>query len=123
MGIASESASRVVLASASRTTTQTSDDLAVSARSIEVRLNMTVVGTGSVTVAINGKDLASGTYYNLLTGAAVVTNSMNRYKVSPHLTAAANATAQDIVPDVVQIVVTANNANPATYSVTLTSCV
>jgi hypothetical protein len=72
---------------------------------------MTVVGTGSVTLTINGKDPASGKYYVILAGAAVITNSTNRYRVGPTLAAAANSIAQDYLPRVFQIVVTANNAN------------
>lgn len=107
-----------LLASAARTTTQTSADLInPGSAGIRVVLDMTVVGTGSVTVAINAKDVASGKYVALLTGAAVITNSTNVYKVYPGLTAVANAVASDVVPRTFQIVVTANNANPATYSV------
>ena len=106
------------LASAARTTTQTSADITTyNTRGITVILDMTVVGTGSVTVTINGKDPASGKYYNLLTGAAVVTNSTNVYRIQEALAAAANKDVGAILPRVIQIVVTANNANSATYSV------
>lgn len=108
------------LPSVARTITQTSDDFRnVSSRGIHVVLDMTVVGTGSVTLTIQGKDVASGKYYTLLAGAAVTTNSTNVYKVGPALTAAANAVANDIVPAVFRLLVTANNANAATYSVGL----
>lgn len=105
------------LASASRTTTQTLPDLVTNgAQFLNVVLDMTTVGTGSVTLTINGKDPASGKYYLLLSGAAVTTNSTNRYKVGPTVTASANVSAQDYLPYTIQIVVTANNANPAVYS-------
>jgi hypothetical protein len=106
------------LTSTSRTTTQTSPDFSnLSGQALVVVLDMTTVGTGSVTLTINGKDTASGKYYLLLAGAAVITNSTNRYIVNPQLTAAANAIAKDMVPTVFQLVVTANNANAATYTV------
>jgi hypothetical protein len=106
------------LASAARTTTQTSADIVnYNWKKLTVVLDMTVVGTGSVTVAINGKDTASGKYINILTGAAVTTNSTNRYRIGEALAAAANSVAQDYLPRIIQIVVTANNANTATYSV------
>jgi hypothetical protein len=106
-----------LLASASRTTTQTSADITTyNLRGINVILDMTNVGTGSVTVSIDGKDPASGKYYNLLTGAAIGTNSTNVYKIGDGLTAVANAVANDRLPRIIRIVVTANNANPATYS-------
>ena len=107
-----------VFASAAQTTTQTSaDQLNVNGHCLHVILNVTSAGTGSVTLSINGKDPASGVYYNLLTGVAVTTNSTNVYKIGPALTAAANAVANDWVPRTFQIVVTANNSNSMTYSV------
>jgi hypothetical protein len=75
-----------------------------------------ISGKWSSALSIEGKDSASGTYYTLHTGAAV-TNSTNRYRVTPYLAAAANSIAQDILPRVFRIVVTANNGNAATYSV------
>ena len=107
-----------LLASASRTTTQTSADITTfNLGAISVFLNMTVVGTGSVTLTINGKDPASGVYYNILTGAAVVTNVGNLYRVMPGIPAVANKDVNAYLPRIIQLVVTANNANPATYSV------
>jgi hypothetical protein len=108
-----------LLASASRTTTQTSADLLNygGCSALNVVLDMTTVGTGSVTISIDGKDTASGKYYNILTGAAVTTNSTNRYRIGPTITAVANSIAQDYLPRTFRIVVTANNANAATYSV------
>jgi hypothetical protein len=111
-------ASVILLASAARTTTQTSADITLyNEQSIDVILDMTVVGTGSVTVTINGKDPASGKYYALLAGAAVITNVTNVYRVGRGLLAAANAVANFSLPRTIQIVVTANNANSAVYSV------
>jgi hypothetical protein len=107
-----------LLASAARTTTQTSADIVnYNWSKLTVVLDMTVVGTGSVTVSIDGKDTASGKYINLLTGAAITTNSTNRYRIGEALAAVANAVAQDYIPRIIRIVVTANNANSATYSV------
>ncbi len=82
-----------------------------------VVLDMTSVGTGDVTVTIEGKDSASGKYYTILAGTNITSNSTNRYRVGPNLAAATNSVAQDYLPRVFRIVVTANNANSATYSV------
>jgi hypothetical protein len=108
-----------LLASAARTTTQTSADLVNynGTGTLTVVLDATVIGTGSVTVTINRKDVASGKYILMLAGAAVITNSTNVYKIGPHIAAVANSIAQDYLPRVFQIVVTANNANSVTYSV------
>lgn len=118
MAIPAQSEEVTLLPSASRTTTYTSPDLQnLGGRTgMNLVLDMTSVGTGSVTVTINGKDQASGKYYLILAGAAVVTNSTNRYRVSPTLTAGANVIAQDELPPTFQVVVTANNAIPAVYS-------
>jgi hypothetical protein len=109
---------KIVLPSASRTTTQTgSDETNSYHRGLYVVLDMTTVGTGSVTLTVQGKDIASGKYYTILAGAAVTTNSTNVYKVYPGLTASANAVASDYLPSTYRILVTANNANAAVYSV------
>lgn len=107
-----------VLTVAGGTTTQTSADFAnPNARGVKVVLDTTVIGTGSITVTIQSKDRASGKYYTLLAGAAVVTNVTNVYTVFPGAPVAANVSANDQLPEVWRIVVTANNANPATYTV------
>jgi len=120
VGLASESKSQLVLNAVARTTSFTSSDIQVSARSLSLHINTTAFGTSSNTVTINGKDLGSGTYYLLLASAAIAANSLIRLRVTPHsLTAAANSVAIDLVPDVVQVVVTAGNSNPSTYTLTL----
>lgn len=108
-----------LLASAARTTTQTSADIVnYNARGIQVILDMTnVAASPSVTVSINGKDPVSGKYYLLLQGAAVTTAVTNVYTVYPGVTATANVSASQVLPRTFQIVVTANNSNSGTYSV------
>jgi hypothetical protein len=108
----------VLLASAARTTTQTSaDQVNYNARGIKVWLDVTVPGTGSVTLTINEKDPGSGKYLLLLSGIAVTTAITSRYVIYPGFTAAANVSLNDFLPRTFQIVVTANNANSITYSV------
>lgn len=107
-----------VLASAARTTTQTSADLInYNGKKLKIILDVTSAGTGSVTVTINGKSTLSSKYYLLLAGAAVTTNSTNVYTIFPGATATANVSANDCVPRIFQVVVTANNTNSVTYSV------
>lgn len=106
------------LASAGRTTTQTQGDQTNTLfKGICVILDMTVVGTGSVTLEIDAKDPTSGKYYVLLTGAAVVTNVTNTYTVYPSIVNTANVSASNVLPKTWRLKVTANNANSATYSV------
>lgn len=107
-----------LLASASRTTTQTSADLVnYDGVALMVTLDMTVVGTGSVTLTINYKDPASGKYILLLSGVAVITNITTLYRIDPMIAAVATSIAQSRLGRVFQIVATANNANAAQYSV------
>jgi len=103
---------------AGSTATVTGGDMVnQSARGVKVVVVTTAIGTGSITLTIQGKDVASGTYYTLLAGVAVTTNTTNIYTVYPGLTAAANVTATDVLPYIWRLLVTANNANAATYSV------
>jgi len=105
------------LASAGRTTTQTVTNLLNKVgRGIRVTLDMTTVGTGSVTLTINAKDAVSGKTKLLLAGAAVTTNVTNVYIVYPGYAAVANVSANDVLSATFELVVTANNANSAIYS-------
>lgn len=107
-----------ILSASGITITMTSGDITnFNARGAVIVLNMSNVGTGSVTLAIQGKEPISGQYYPILTGLAVTTNSVNVYRVYPGLTAVANVTANDILPRRFRAVVTANNANATTYTV------
>lgn len=109
------------LASGARTTTQTGADTTnYNGRGVKVVLDTTSVGTGSVTLKIQGKD-ANNVYYDMLTGTAVTTVSTVVYTLYPGATAAANLTVNDVLPRTWRVVVTANNANTQTYSVS--SCV
>ena len=100
------------------TTTQTGVDQSnANGRGVKVVLDTTVIGTGSATVTIQGKDIASGKYYTLLAGAAVTTNTTTVYTVYPGVAASANVAASDILPRTWRAIATANNANAATYTV------
>lgn len=106
------------LASASRTTTQTQDEQANYAyRGIRVVLDMTTPGTGSVTLSIQSKDRTSGEWHTLLVGAAVTTDTTNVYQVFPGAPATANVSANAYLGASWRLLVTANNANAAVYSV------
>ena len=108
--------------SASRIATFTSPDIVVGlAAQIDAILDATVNagGAGSITLTINAKDPISGKYYPLLVGAAVITVVTNVYKIGRALTAAANSIVNSGVPGILQFVVTANNANPVTWSLSI----
>jgi hypothetical protein len=99
------------------TTTQVvGDQTNYNGRGVIVTLNMTVVGTGSVTVNVQGRD-AFGNYYTLLQSAAIVTNIFTVLTVYPGNTVAANVSASTVVPRLWRVQVIANNANATTYTV------
>ena len=113
-----DNADGVFLASSARTTTQTmADQVNTNKQGIRVVVQTTVIGTGSITMAIQAKDPASGAYVTMLTGAAIVTNVTNTYLLYPGAANTANVSANDRLPRTWRILVTANNANSATYSV------
>jgi hypothetical protein len=100
------------------TTTQTSaDQTNPNSMGLIAVLNMATVGTGSVTLTIQGKDVASGQYYTLLTGLAVTTNSVNVYTVYPGAPVVANVSTGLPLPHIWRVSVNANNANATTYTV------
>ena len=99
------------------TTTQTSSQINYNHRGCIVVLQTTNIGTGSITLSINGMEPLSNYVWTILSGTAVTTNTTVLYKVHPNLPASANSVAQDILPRSWQVVVTANNANIATYAV------
>lgn len=84
-------------------------------------LDMTNVGTGSVTFTIQGKDEVSGKYYTLLAGVAVVTNVTNVYSVGTGLPVSSNVSANAILPRTWRAITVANNANATTYTVGCTN--
>lgn len=102
---------------ASTATVNGPDMMNTGARGVTVYVKTTAIGTGSITVTIQGKDRASGDYFTLLAGAAIVTNTTNRYTVYPGYAVAANVSASDVLPGTYRIIVTANNANPVTGTV------
>lgn len=107
-----------LITAAGATLTQTgADQTNYNGRGVKIVLDMTNVGTGSVTITIQGKDAASGKYYTLLAGLAITTISTNVYEVYPGSTAAANAVASAVLPRTWRVLVTAGNANPTTYTV------
>ena len=106
------------LASAARTITTSSVDIANDwGTGIHIIFDVTAVATSDVKVKVEGKDPASGKYYTILEGASVTAVSTNIYKVYPGLTAAANLVASDILPKTIRLTVTHANANSTTYSV------
>lgn len=108
------------LPSASRTTTQTgADAVNYNGRGIKLWVDITVAGTGSITVSIQER-VTGSTYRTILASAALTAIGTTLLLVYPGATPAANAAANEPLPRTFRIVVTANNANAMTYSVDYT---
>lgn len=111
-----------VLTGTAAVATITGADLANgSFKGIKVVLDATaVVGVGSFTLSIQGKDAASGKYYTILAGAAVTTVSTNVYTVFPGAPATANVSANDQLPKTFRVVATYNSGTSLTFTVGVT---
>lgn len=124
MGVAQQAlaalAPSVAIASAAYTTSQVSaDQVNVPARGVIAVLNMTVVGTGSVTLNIQRKN-ADGSYTTLLSSGAIIANGKAVLVLDPLIgaaTAAFDGTLSAALPREWRVSTTANNANAATYEV------
>jgi hypothetical protein len=69
-------------------------------RAMNVGINIgTISGTSpTLTVTVQGKDVASGTYYPILASTALNAVAFTLLQVSPSLTAAANTIANSAIP-------------------------
>lgn len=122
--------SHQVMASAARTATPDTEELEVpaGARFMMLVIDVTAVSsTPSTTFKIEGVDRVAGKVFpttagGLLSSAALAATGVTTLRVGPGLTAAANVTANDVLPPVVRITATHGNANSMTYSVSAHFC-
>ncbi len=96
-------------------------DVPTWAQSLTVIINATVeADTASVVFTIQGVDPVSGGVWDILASAAVEAISSGTetiLKVSPHITAAANLVAKDILPGRIRIDANHADADDLTYSI------
>lgn len=112
--------STALLTAVQRTTLYSSGRIKNSGgQNLIVFLETTAIGTATLTLSIKAVNPVTGTTYTILVGTAVSTNLMTAYRVSPHLTAAANLIAKDIVPAEFQIDVAVGSAAAADYNIGL----
>lgn len=84
---------------------------------LNVVVDLTAVGSsGTLVVTIQGKDPASGKYYDILASSSLASNATTRLKVGPTIAASANATAQDYLPKTIRIKQVVGTAG-STYSI------
>jgi hypothetical protein len=108
-----------VLASAARTITTASADLTnYNQRGVHVAVNVTVAGTSTLTVTLQGKDPVSGAYYDILIGTAIAAaTGLVILKLYPGIGTLAGAAASDILPRTWRVNCAKGDASSWTYSV------
>lgn len=111
----------ILAASAARTTNPTLTPAAFDndpgAGGVQVIVNITSAGTGSINVFVEGFDPASNAYFTILDSGALTTNQTKLLTVYPHVTDAANSKAGQPLTKRWRVRVNHNNANSMTYSV------
>jgi hypothetical protein len=111
---------QTIYSSAARTATPTAVVLNTRrAKALYVVIDVTAIADSpSVVPTVDGYDSPSDSWFNLITGAAITgTLDARCLRIGPGLTAAANLTVLDYVPDRVRVVMTHGDADSITYSV------
>lgn len=108
-----------LLASAARTASNdTADQTNYNGRGVHIVIDVTAIAaTPSVVFTVQGKDALSGKYYTLLASTAIVGTGTTVLRIFPGATAAANLTANDILPRTWRVSIAHDNADSITYSV------
>jgi|SRR5687767_7372946 len=113
------SEAHTVLISTARIATHNSADMITSGhKGGHIVIDMTAVpGVETVTFTVQGKDPLSGKYYTILASTAISATGTTVLKVFPGATAAANAAANDILPETWRVACTHSASGSFTYSV------
>lgn len=107
-----------IFASAARTATPTAADVAIRSAQGLFFINVTATAaTPSVVFTISGISPNGSTLYTILASAAITGTGLTVLRVSPHLTAAANTIAKDILPAAIRVAPVHADADSITYSV------
>lgn len=114
---------QVIFASAARTAVATATIPVESMQGLFF-IDVTALTAGaSLTFTISGICPSdASTTYTILVSAAIVATGLTVLRVSPHLTAAANTIAKDMLPAAVQVSVAVADAKSVTYSMTFVGC-
>ena len=95
-------------------TTNSADQTNPCARGVKVGVNITALGgtVPTLTITIQGKDVASGQYYTILGSAALATTGFTVMEVYPALIAAANLIAGLTLPRTWRVLATIAGTAP-----------
>lgn len=106
-----------IFASAARTATPTPATIACESGQGLFFINVTAASaTPSVVFTISGVSPNGSTLYTILASAAITGTGLTVLRVSPHLTAAANTIAKDILPASLSIAAAHADSDSITYS-------
>lgn len=106
----------LIVAIASSATIASLDQTNINARGVTLVLNVTSIGAGSVTLALQGKDSASQQYYSIFIAPPVTSAGLFVYTIYPGSPVSATSFNAPL-PRTWRVQVIANNANPASYTV------
>jgi hypothetical protein len=111
---------RTLLPSAARTATvATADQRNSRHRGVRVHINVTAASaTPSVVFTVQGKDNATGDYFDLLASAAVTATGDTYLLIYPGVAAAANASVNQPLPSTWRVNCVHADADSITYQVT-----
>jgi hypothetical protein len=105
-----------VLTLAGATTAQFSPDLTnFNGRGVQIGINVTGLTGTSVTIAVQGKDVASGQYYTLLSSAAITATGFTLLTIYPGGPSIANQSSPLVLPRTFRV-----SATPTGATVTAT---
>lgn len=108
-----DTAALVTLTAAGAGTTVSADQVGMGV-GVKLVIDISAVGgTPTLTVTIQGKDIASGKYYPILTSAALALVATTVMTVYPALAAVANLAANDIIPRTWRVSAVVGGVTPA----------
>jgi|GEM_PF-6671103 hypothetical protein len=100
-----------VLSVAAATTAQNSGDLTnFNGRGAQIGIDVTALTGTSCTVVVQGKDVASGQYYTLLSSAPITAPGFTVLTVYPGAATAANASSPQVLPRTFRVLLTPTSA-------------
>lgn len=109
----------VVLPSAARTASLNSPDIEnMNGRGVKVVIDVTAdPAAASVVFTIQGKDPASGKYYDLLSSVAIDSVGTTVLTLYPHVDGVSNVSKNDVLPRHWRVKAVAADSDSLTYSV------
>ena len=90
------------------------DQVDIDGRGVQLVIDITAITgtTPSATFSVQGKDMASGKYYNLLTSVALTAVGTTVLTIYPGIAASANVSANTVIPRVFRVSYTISGTTP-----------